>query len=165
MLSKLNEHNVFSSLNVSHYHILIATYTSRVDGCTRLVLHNPGRSPDWFVSTYLTFHPGITKPQTSKVTGGLTLSNTSSFFQYLSSSVTLNRRPPLMCSFLQYSLFFFQNKKTPQNHNSFPIHSSFWSIYLLLHFPWRNNWCIVHASISPSLHTQTDTFNPLFNQM
>lgn len=40
ILSKLNEHNVFSSLNVSHYLILIATYTSRVDGCTRLVLHN-----------------------------------------------------------------------------------------------------------------------------
>lgn len=45
ILSKLNEHNVFSSLNVSHYLILIATYTSRVDGCTRLVLHNSWYEP------------------------------------------------------------------------------------------------------------------------
>lgn len=125
----------------------------------------PGMSSAWFVSTYLTFHPGITKPQTSKVTGGFTLSNTSSFFQYLSSSVTLNRRPPLMCSFLQYSLFFFKIKKPFKT--TIPsqfIHHFDQYIYSYI-FLWRNNWCIVHASISPSLHTYTDTFNSLFNQM
>lgn len=51
ILSKLNEHNIFSSLNVSHYLILIATYTSRVDGCTRLVLHN-----SWYEATLICFN-------------------------------------------------------------------------------------------------------------
>lgn len=61
ILSKLNEYNVFSSLNVLYYLILIVIYIFRVDGCIWFVLYNFGMSLVWFVLIYLIFYLGIIK--------------------------------------------------------------------------------------------------------